>query len=207
MVTQVAFWDKIARKYAAKPVDDVEAYEDTLTRTRAYLDGDDRVLELGCGTGTTAIKLAGDVRHIIATDVSGEMIAIANEKIAAAAVGNIEAVQAGVAETGTQDALFDTVLAFNLLHLLPELPPALGQIRNRLKPGGIFVSKSGCLAEAPIWIRLALPVMRLIGKAPHVLSFSARQLDAMVVEAGFEILETKTYPGIAPTRLIIARRL
>ena len=206
MPAQATFWDKIARKYADKPVDDMDAYEDTLARTRLHLNATDRVLELGCGTGTTALKLAGDVAHITATDISSEMIAIANEKIAVAGSENVIGVHATIAEAGYGEEPFDAVLAFNLLHLLPDLPDDLLQIRQKLQPGGVFISKSGCLREAPIWIRLALPVMRLIGKAPYVRSFSARQLETMMVEAGFEVIETQTYPGIAPTHLIAARR-
>jgi methylase of polypeptide subunit release factors len=35
---------------------------------RAHLTPNDRVLELGSGTGTTALKLAASAREILATD-------------------------------------------------------------------------------------------------------------------------------------------
>lgn len=74
------FWDGIARKYAARPIKNMPAYERTLERAQSYLAAGDHALEVGCGTGTTALKLAPHVRHITATDVSAEMIAIAREK-------------------------------------------------------------------------------------------------------------------------------
>ncbi|MCG8445153.1 MAG: class I SAM-dependent methyltransferase [Hyphomicrobiales bacterium] len=55
------------------PVRDVEAYEYTLERTRSYLAKTGRVLELGCGTGSTALLLAG----ITGNDISPNMIGIA----------------------------------------------------------------------------------------------------------------------------------
>ena len=208
MVSQVAFWDKIARKYAAKPVDDPDAYEDTLSLTRAHLSETDRVLELGCGTGTTALKLAPYLGTIFGTDISAEMISIANEKASAQGVGNVDFARADTGEAGTEAPPFDAILAFNLLHLLEDVPAVLATIRSKLKPGGIFISKSGCLSQAPFLLRkLMLPVMQLIGKAPYVNNFSSDQIEAMVAAAGFEIVEAKTYPGIAPSRFITARRV
>ena len=74
------FWDRIARKYATDPIADIAGYERTLERTRHYLRSTRSSFEFGCGTGTTALKLAPSVGRIIATDISDEMIAIAREK-------------------------------------------------------------------------------------------------------------------------------
>ena len=51
------FWDKAAAKYAKSPIEDIEAYNYTIGRTRSYLSPTDRVLEVGCGTGSTALLL------------------------------------------------------------------------------------------------------------------------------------------------------
>lgn len=80
------FWDRTSRKYAMGKIADQAGYERTLDRTRALFGASDKVLELGCGTGTTALRLAGAVQHYLATDFSAGMIAIANEKLAAAPV-------------------------------------------------------------------------------------------------------------------------
>ena len=79
-MTPSQFWDRRADAYSKKPVPDLEAYEQTLERVRAHLTPNDRVLELGCGTGMTARKLAACAREIVATDYSAEMIAIATAK-------------------------------------------------------------------------------------------------------------------------------
>lgn len=206
MTTQAAFWDKIARKYAAKPVDDVAAYERTLARTRAYLTPDDKVLEFGGGTGTTALKLSGAVGHITATDISPEMIAIANEKLADQGPGNVT-FAVGTLEDPAPEEPYDAVLGFNILHLLQDVPGALAAIRARLKPGGVFISKTGAVAEANWFLRtLMIPAMQLIGKAPYVNSLRLVDIDRLIAEAGFEIIETETFQGMAPTRLVIARR-
>lgn len=207
MPSQAAFWDKTARKYAARPVSNVENYEDTLTRTRAHLDPQDRVLEIGCGTGTTALKLAADVGHLIGTDVSSEMIAIAREKLADGGADNVAFEVADVMDLPTADEGYDAILAFNVLHLIEDLPTAVRAIRDRLKPGGVMISKSVGVAETNWFLRgLMLPVLTMLGKAPFVHVMRADAFDDIVSEAGFEIVEAHTYQGMAPTRLIIARK-
>lgn len=207
MVKQAAFWDKVARKYAAKPVDDVPAYERTLERTRAYLHGDDKVLELGCGTGTTALKLADAVGHLTATDIAPEMIAIANEKLSVNGPGNVS-FAVGTLDDPAPEQFYDAVLGFNFLHLLEDVPGALKAIHARVKPGGIFISKTGCVAEASWFLRkLMIPAMQLIGKAPFVNGLLVGDVDSQIKHAGFEIVETETFSGMAPTRFVVARKI
>jgi ubiquinone/menaquinone biosynthesis C-methylase UbiE len=187
--TDARFWDRVARKYAADPIADMAGYERTLDHTRRYLRPDDVVFEFGCGTGTTALRLAPHVSRIVATDISGEMIAIAREKAQAEGCANVEF------ETGTPDApswpdgTFDVALGFNVLHLLPELEASLNGVRRLLKPGGLFVSKTPCLKEMNLFVRLIVPVMQLFGRAPYVAFFSGKELERKIEAAGFEIID------------------
>ena len=94
-MTQTApFWDRLAERYAAQPVKDQDSYEKTLNRVRAHLTPKDQVLELGCGTGSTALTLSDAAGHIHATDISSGMIEIANRKAVAAGVTNVSFGQA-----------------------------------------------------------------------------------------------------------------
>jgi ubiquinone/menaquinone biosynthesis C-methylase UbiE len=87
------FWDRTSRKYAKSKIADRAGYERTLERTRALLGPNVRVLELGCGTGTTALRLARDAQSYLATDISAEMIAIAEEHYSSgnSAIGSLQA--------------------------------------------------------------------------------------------------------------------
>ena len=185
------FWDRLARKYAAAPVADMAAYEKTLARTRALLTGSHRVLEIGCGTGTTALRLAPCCGHLVATDVSAEMIAVAREKLAAAPQPNLEFLVADADAPVFGEAGYDVVLAFNVLHLVSDLDAALSSALGALAPGGLLISKTACLTDMNPLIRLLLPVMRLVGKAPHVLCFRATELQAALIRHGLEIVEVE----------------
>ena len=110
LASDARFWDRTSRKYARSAISDQAGYERTVERTRTLLRSGDRVLELGCGTGTTALRLAGDVRDYLATDVSTGMIAIANEKHAVAPIPSL-AFRAATAEAIAPEAApFDAAL-------------------------------------------------------------------------------------------------
>jgi len=74
------FWNRVAARYAARPLKDVAAYEALLGDVAGRLQPTDTVLEIGCGTGGTAIRLAPRVAHWLATDFSSEMVRIAQAK-------------------------------------------------------------------------------------------------------------------------------
>lgn len=183
------FWDKAARKYAATPIADMEGYERTIEHTRRYLGGDALVFEFGCGTGTTALKLAPHAGRIVATDISGEMIAIAREKAEAEGVRNVEFEAATPDAARWGEETFDVALGFNILHLVEAREAALAGVRRLLKPDGVFISKTPCLKEMNLLIRLAVPAMQLVGKAPYVAFLSAEELESEIAAAGFDIVE------------------
>lgn len=189
VVDDTRFWDRIARKYATHKIADVAGYERTLERTRHYLGGHEQAFEFGCGTGTTALKLAPSVGHITATDISSEMIAIARDKARAEGCGNATFEVARPEAAPWPDGSFDVAFGFNVLHLVPDRAAALRGVHRLLRPGGLFISKTPCLKEMNPLIRIAVPLMQLIGKAPHVAFLSAEDLEREITAAGFEIIE------------------
>jgi hypothetical protein len=161
------FWDRIAVKCAADPIADMAGCEATLRRVQGLLSADQDVLEIGCGTGTTALRLAPNTGRLLATDVSAGMIAIAREKLAAEPVPQLDFAVADADEPVAGQGEYDVVLAFNLLHLVTDLDRALGLAAQVLRPGGLLISKTACISEMnPLIPYLALPLMRALGKAP-----------------------------------------
>ena len=87
------------------------------------------------------------------------------------------------------------------------LPTARQHVHRVLKPGGVFVSKTPCLAEMTPLIRLAVPVMQLVGKAPYVAIFSASALEQEIETAGFTIVERARHgAGRKDARIFIVAR-
>jgi ubiquinone/menaquinone biosynthesis C-methylase UbiE len=188
------FWDRIARKYAADPIADVAGYETTLKRVQELLSVEHDVLEIGCGTGTIALRLAPFTRRLRATDVSTEMIAIAREKLAAAPTPQLSFEVAAADSPAVAPGSQDVVLAFSLLHLVDDLDYTLAVAAHALRPGGLLLAKTPCVGEMnPLITRLALPLMRALGKAPQVSCFRAPELQAAIVRQGLEVLAVERH--------------
>ena len=147
------------------------------------------------------MRLAPFTRRLLATDVSTGMIAIAREKLAAGlAAGQVPQLSFGVADAdadadaGADAAVagqgeYDAVLAFNVLHLVTDLDRALELAMQALRPGGLLISKTACIVEMnPLIRHLALPLMRAVGKAPHVLCFDAAALQSAITRQGMDIV-------------------
>ncbi|MBT1158031.1 class I SAM-dependent methyltransferase [Aminobacter anthyllidis] len=188
------FWDRSSRRYAKSAVADQDGYARTLDRTRSLLRAGDQVLELGCGTGSTAMLLAGDVKTYLATDFSPAMIAIAEEKRLVCPIRGLDFLTATAEAPELGSGQFEVVLGFNYLHLVRDLPGTLRRIHVLLASDGLFVSKTPCLSDMNPLIRLALlPVMRATGLAPHAGAFSTAELVRLVSSAGFEVVATENH--------------
>ncbi len=210
-MTDASFWNRMAERYARMPIRNEDNYELTLDRTRAHLSPSAQMLELGCGTGSTALRLADAVGHITACDYAHDMLTIAQRKAAEQGIGNVDFALADAAGNGLPDGPFDAICAFNLLHLVADLDATLAAIFARTRPGGVFISKTICLNEPGISLKLraimlALPLMQALGKAPRVAKFSIAALEAAIIRAGFDIIETGNHPAHPPSRFIVARK-
>ena len=85
-------------------------------------------------------------------------------------------------------------------------PGALHRVGELLKPSGLFISKTVCLAEQSRLWSVVVAVMRPLGFAPHVRCLTVAELEGMIGGAGFEIIETGFYPPSPPSRYIVARK-
>lgn len=199
------FWDKIAESYARKPVADPAAYEAKLARVRALLRATDRVLEIGCGTGSTALRLAPAVAEITGTDLSHAMIDIAEGKRVAARARNLRFVRADARDI-LPGAPFDVITAFSLLHLVDDVPSVLTSVHDQLRPGGLFLSKTVCLGDANAALRLFVRTLGLIGVAPPVTALRKAELSRTLVRAGFDLVESRHFGRGRLNPFIVARR-
>jgi SAM-dependent methyltransferase len=197
-----AFWDRVADRYAARPIKDVPAYEAMLADAARYLGPEDRVLELGCGTGTMAVRLAKGVQHYRATDFSARMIAIARAKPAPESLE----FQVSSAETAFAGGPFDAICAFNLLHLVDDMHALLAQVHDTLPPGGVLISRTWCFAELPLPFRGLFAMLRLVGLFPPVTWLRGADLRRAITASGLVIEVDKTFGTRPQNPFIVARK-
>jgi ubiquinone/menaquinone biosynthesis C-methylase UbiE len=183
------FWNRVARRYARARIRDEGAYERKIEITQRYFPPGAEVLEVGCGTGTTALRHASHAGHILATDFSSEMLAVARERAAEAGVTNVTFRQAALETLELSEGTYDAILALNLLHLLEDRAGAIARLAGALKPGGVLVSSTACLNDGLRWVGAIVPVLRMVGLAPRLRFLAGDDLRAEMRAAGLEIVE------------------
>lgn len=147
-----------------------------------------RILDLGCGTGSTTLllKQAFPEAQVVGLDLSPYMLVVAQIKAQKAGL-KIEWVHANAESTGFPDASFDLVAASLLFH---ETPPAVSRAILResfrlLGVGGQVVILDGnqkTLQQAQ-WLTEVF-------EEPYIKSYAAGSVDAWMGAAGFGKVQT-----------------
>ena len=106
-----------------------------------------RVLDLATGTGDIAFELAAYGADVIGLDITERMIELARAKIARAFqasdrynVGSAHFLVADMLALPFPSAAFDVVTTGYGLRNVPQLTPAIDEIKRVLKPGGQLLS-------------------------------------------------------------------
>lgn len=182
------FWDKAAEKYANSPVSDEQTYQKKLAETEEFLAPDMRLLEFGCGTGTTALHHAPKVQHVDALDISENMLTIARRKARERGIDNITFTHSTLAGFHAKTASVDAVLGLNVIHLIPDRHRIITEITRILKPAGIVVLSTVCLGDS-CWrfFKPLIPLGKLSGLMPDLFIIKANELTSEIQEAGFTI--------------------
>lgn len=209
MSSAQAFWNKYAPKYADAQISNMDSYDYTTERTRSYLAQDHHVLEIGAGTGRTALALAPNVGEMVVTDFSDAMLDVGRAEAEAADLHNLrfECRDAGDMPEGP----FDVILAHNILHLVEDLEQVLTEAHSKLKPGGLLISKTFVKPDRGLNLSIrvmmvVVPILQWIGKAPFVNIPTLTELEGAHRWAGFEIVESAFYLK-DNRRYLVARKL
>ena len=169
--------------------------EKTYDRLTAYFREGDRVLDLGCGTGSLALRAAARGAWVTGIDVNPRMLAVARERLALEGLADrVELREMGVAELDREAAeSFDVVVSGLCLSELSraEVAYALVQARRILKPGGLLCVADEVRPETflgrllQILLRLPLVIVILLSARRPTRPLSG--LPGRVEELGFRL--------------------
>lgn len=96
-----------------------------------------RVLDLGCGSGYGAHRIAGVASSVVGGDVATDAIAFARRRYQADNLTFQTIPQAG--PLPFDDACFDVVLSFQVIEHVEDVDRYLGEAHRVLRPGGTLV--------------------------------------------------------------------
>ena len=204
-MTQQAFWNRMADRYAAQPVAYETAYQTKLAATRRLLRPDMDLFEFGCGTGSTALIHAANVRHIRAVDFSERMIEIAQGKADKAGTKNVSFEVGSIENVDLAPESLDMVLGMSILHLLKNKEAAMARVFRALKPGGYFITSTACLGDVAPFVRYLAPLGNRLGFLPHLDVMTQSQLRTAMEAAGFAV-EHEWLPNKKAAVFMIARK-
>ncbi len=160
----------------------------------------DRVLDLGCGLGASALPAAervGPGGRVLAVDLAPRMVDGLARRAAAAGLGHLEARVGDAEAPDAEPASWDAVMSGLCLFFLPDCGAAVRRYRDLLRPGGrLGVSWFGAddARWEPIYTALVaeLPAEQHGPKrpgAPGVFD-SPATMEAFLTEAGYVDVRT-----------------
>jgi len=205
------FWDNASKNYDNTEERFEYIHSKSRENSKKYLNDSDIVLDFGCGTGTTSCELSSHVKQIHAIDISPKMIEIAKEKAIFNKVENVNFEHGEIFDEKYEDESFDKILAFNMLHTIPDPKATLDKIHALLKPEGLFISITPCLADKmsfPVSMQIQLvKIMCKIGIIPvPIRRLKSIELDDLVANGNFQTVNSeKIYKG-ASSYFIVAKK-
>ncbi len=208
MSTAQRFWDKQATNYDSGERQFEPVFENVLVRTTNLLKSTDTVLDFGCATGTKTLAIASSAKRIHGLDFSREMIDVANKKKIQAGVDNVVFSHGTIFDNDLQDASFDKIVSYGVLHLLEDKEKVVRKIHSLLKPGGLFISTTACLKDKMAVLNklqfMAYLFIKRIGVFPiHLEMMSSSDVERLVASGGFRPAETEViFHGITISYIV-----
>jgi ubiquinone/menaquinone biosynthesis C-methylase UbiE len=130
----------------------------------------ERVLDVGCGTGslTFALATSPDLEEITAIDFSPVFVEAARQRNTDP---RVKISQADACALPFDDGMFDRAMALLVLHFVPDAGKAVAEMRRVVRPGGVVA--------AVVWDHLGgMPGMRMMVDTVAALGEGGRQLRA-----------------------------
>jgi ubiquinone/menaquinone biosynthesis C-methylase UbiE len=162
--------------------------------------GKGKVLEVAAGTGIVTSAIAQTSEIVVATDYASAMVESLEGRVQDAGLNNVSCEQADIYALPYEAGEFDTVVAANVLHLVPDLPAAIEALRQVTKPGGSLVVPTFCHDET----RLSWLVSRVLAVSgfPGHRRFTMQSLRKALEENSVKVVGAELLPGLIPVGFV-----
>ncbi|MFN3200005.1 MAG: class I SAM-dependent methyltransferase [Bradymonadia bacterium] len=203
-MSEARVWDRLAGRYDTV----VRLFDSSYDKVRERLSHDlpsgGRLLEIAAGTGQFTPNLAGQAEHLLATDISPEMVTRLQVRMDELSLQNVECTVMSAYDIDAPDGSFDGVFCANALHVMDDPVQALSEFHRVLKPEGVLI--------APTFLHNIDAFRRGLSRALSMVSpfvahtrFDLTSLEQLISGAGFEVVSAEQLPGLFPLGYIVTR--
>jgi SAM-dependent methyltransferase len=160
----------------------------------ADLTGGEKVLDLGCGTGHTALAFAARGAAVEALDLTAEMLAQGRRMAEERGLANVRFREGDVARLPFADAAFDVVTSRLSAHHYAHPDAAVREVARVLRPGGRLLLVDSVAPADPAQDTF-LNAIEVLRDPSHARDHTVDQWCALIEAAGLaaEILGTWSY--------------
>jgi ubiquinone/menaquinone biosynthesis C-methylase UbiE len=154
------------------------------------LQQDNRLLDVGCGSGIHMIRFVDRCAFVAGVDYSDAMLEIARRTLESTGQKNWELKTSDAGKLPYPDASFDAVIAMGLLDYVPDALEVLKEFARVLKPGGqaiVTIPKTPSIFS-PLRSRLGNFIKRHVFNLPPVGNVQTRSSVTVLLEnAGYRV--------------------
>jgi ubiquinone/menaquinone biosynthesis C-methylase UbiE len=184
-----SYWGKLAELYDDSTLLAGGTYPPIIEKLRGEFHPEEKLLDVGAGTGSLTVHIAPLVGHVTCTDIAPGMIERAKVRL-----HNFDHVAYGVEDARAlcfENDSFDVVLCCNVLHQLSRPERAVSEFRRVLRPGGKLLAITLCMGHMSVWAKLRTAVEYVVrfGVPPAGSPFTLSSFTRLIAEAGFDVRE------------------
>ena len=135
-------WDKAANYYENCWQEQLKPAHDLLMEV-SNIQPKEHILDIAAGTGLITFRMAekvGPSGHILATDISDEMVKIGNQNAQSKGFNNVHFERMDAEQLSCEDGTFDLATCALGIMYFPNPDTALVEMYRVLKPGGRAVA-------------------------------------------------------------------
>lgn len=151
------------------------------------------------------------MKEINGIDISSEMIRIAKEKAVVSKVDNVNFERVDIFDNRYQNESFDVILAFNMLHTVPNPRNVVQRINALLKHEGLFISITPCLGQKMSFlVALQIQLVRVLckfGIIPiPIRRIKSTDIDNLLIKGDFQAIESEEIFKGASSYFVAAKK-
>lgn len=161
----------------------------------SHISSETEVLEIGCGGGYFTQEIVKSKAHVVAIDISPDLLEVALKKVRDS---NVLFKVGNAYDLSFQDNTFDTIVGSSILHHL-DIDKALVEFYRVLKPGGTILFTEPNMLNPQIFLERHTALFGyLIKKSPDETAFVRWRLKRDLLKYGFKNIEITPFDFLHP---------